>query len=225
MSVHPAPPADAVVARAYHHGHLAEALRDAGVELARVGGPDAVVLREAARQVGVSATAAYRHFDSQTALVEAVKQRALEYLAEHMQAAARAAGARPDGAGSSADALPGAAAVARLEAIGRAYLEFALTEPGLFRTFCIGLPLMGDVDLDSDVPAFGVLTGVLEELAADGLLDPATAQWAPISAWASVHGLAILCLDGPLSVMPPDELEAIFQGTLRMVLSGLLVRP
>ena len=51
--------------RGYHHGNLRQALVDAGVELARTGGPNAVLLRAAARQVGVSHNAAYRHFANQ----------------------------------------------------------------------------------------------------------------------------------------------------------------
>ena len=56
----------------YHHGDLANALAAAAAQLAREGGPDAVVLREAARRVGVSATAAYRHFASHNDLFEEV---------------------------------------------------------------------------------------------------------------------------------------------------------
>ncbi len=41
------------IARAtYHHGDLRRALLEAGLDLAREGGPDAVVLREATRRVG-----------------------------------------------------------------------------------------------------------------------------------------------------------------------------
>ncbi|MES2609602.1 MAG: helix-turn-helix domain-containing protein, partial [Pseudomonadota bacterium] len=46
----------------YRHGDLRRALLDAGIELARQGGPDAVVLREATRRAGVAPNAAYRHF-------------------------------------------------------------------------------------------------------------------------------------------------------------------
>jgi len=42
----------------YHHGDLPNALADAATDLARGGGPEAVVLREAARRAGVSAAAA-----------------------------------------------------------------------------------------------------------------------------------------------------------------------
>ncbi|MBA3704019.1 MAG: TetR family transcriptional regulator, partial [Rubrobacteraceae bacterium] len=46
----------------YRHGDLRRALLEAGTELARGGGPEAVVLREATRRVGVAPSAAYRHF-------------------------------------------------------------------------------------------------------------------------------------------------------------------
>jgi AcrR family transcriptional regulator len=201
--------------RGYHHGHLAEALLTAGVELARASGPDAVVLREAARRVGVSPTAAYRHFENQNGLVEAVKEHALALLYRHMQAALEAPGAPTAGPD-------------RLAAIGRAYLEFAITEPGLFRTFCIGLPPVEDLDVGNEKkslgPTFGVLTDVIDGMAAQGLLDPALVKTAAISAWAAVHGLAILTIDGPLSKIPPAEREGVFRGAIRMVLNGLLAR-
>ncbi|MGB7867270.1 MAG: TetR family transcriptional regulator, partial [Mycobacterium sp.] len=46
----------------YHHGDLRAALIDAGLQLTRAGGPDALTIREATRRVGVSPNAAYRHF-------------------------------------------------------------------------------------------------------------------------------------------------------------------
>ena len=48
--------------KGYHHGALQAALIEASIALAREGGPDRVVLREAARLAGVSHSAAYRHF-------------------------------------------------------------------------------------------------------------------------------------------------------------------
>src|SRR4051812_43899084 len=66
--------------RGYHHGNLREALIDAGVELARAGGPGAVVLRAASRQAGVSHNAVYRHFASQQDLVAAVAERCMAKL-------------------------------------------------------------------------------------------------------------------------------------------------
>src|SRR5579859_1009447 len=68
----------------YHHGDLANALTQAAVALAREGGPDAVVLREAARRVGVSPAAAYRHFAAHDDLLYAVKLQAQQALAHWM---------------------------------------------------------------------------------------------------------------------------------------------
>jgi len=61
----------------YRHGDLRRALLDAGIELARQGGPDAVVLREATRRAGVAPNAAYRHFANRQDLLAAVRAAAV----------------------------------------------------------------------------------------------------------------------------------------------------
>jgi AcrR family transcriptional regulator len=68
----------------YRHGDLRRALLDAGIALARDGGPDAVVLREATRRAGVVPNAAYRHFASRDELLQAVRSAALANLAAAM---------------------------------------------------------------------------------------------------------------------------------------------
>src|SRR6201999_3427506 len=98
----------------YRHGDLRRALLDAGVALARDGGPDAVVLREATRRAGVVPNAAYRHFASRHALLQAVRAAALSALAAAMENQL----ARLRGNGSAADF-----ARASLRAIGTAYLR------------------------------------------------------------------------------------------------------
>src|SRR6516225_6293064 len=70
----------------YRHGDLRRALLAAGVELARTGGPEAVVLREATRRAGVVPNAAYRHFESRQALLQAVRAAALSAVARAMEA-------------------------------------------------------------------------------------------------------------------------------------------
>src|SRR5580692_3093097 len=105
----------------YRHGDLRRALLDAGIELARRGGPDAVVLREATRRAGVVPNAAYRHFASRQDLLQAVRAAALSALAVAMEAELRRLRRR----GSAADF-----ARAGLRAIGTAYLRFAQEETG-----------------------------------------------------------------------------------------------
>ena len=121
MSVTSGPPARGT----YRHGDLRRALLDAGIALARSGGPGAVVLREATRRAGVVPNAAYRHFGSRQALLQAVRSAALSALAVAMEAELgllRRGRRRADFARAS------------LRAVGTGYLRFAQAEPGLFRT-------------------------------------------------------------------------------------------
>lgn len=69
----------------YRHGDLHRALLDAGIELARQGGPDAVVLREATRRAGVAPNAAYRHFANRDDLLGAVRAAAVAAAARSME--------------------------------------------------------------------------------------------------------------------------------------------
>src|SRR5271157_2177427 len=84
----------------YRHGDLRRALIEAGIELARGGGPDAVVLRAATRHAGVVPNAAYRHFASRQQLLEAVRAAALSALAVAIEGelAAVPEGAPPEAA-------------------------------------------------------------------------------------------------------------------------------
>jgi AcrR family transcriptional regulator len=105
----------------YHHGDLQHALIEAAVELAREGGPGAIVLRETARRVGVSPNAAYRHFDSLPDLIAQVARVALTRMAAVMQSELDE---------YAATGNPARDAAYRLMAVGRGYVHFALAEPG-----------------------------------------------------------------------------------------------
>ncbi len=228
----------------YHHGDLSNALTDAATALARAGGPEAVVMREAARQVGVSATAAYRHFASHDDLVRAVKQRSLLALAEAMRAELATTPPVPARPGRRRGATPAAGiALTRLEAIGRAYLRFALAEPGLFRTaFCradrpagadpagaepAGAEPAGTEGIDgpaggmAEDAAYQLLGQVLDELVNAGVLAADRRPFAELAAWATVHGLANLLLDGPLAALPEQAQTAVIDRANEMVLTGL----
>src|SRR5262249_32814080 len=106
-------------------GQVRGALVAAGLELARAGGPDAVVLREAPRRVGVVPNAAYRHFADRDALLADVGVAAMGELARRMREHVAAVPEHQD---------PKETALARLGALGEAYLEFAMDETGLFET-------------------------------------------------------------------------------------------
>ena len=69
----------------YHHGNLGPALIAAARELLDADGPGAVSLREAARRVGVSATATYRHFTDKDHLFAAVAAEGYLEFAEKLR--------------------------------------------------------------------------------------------------------------------------------------------
>src|SRR5687767_14689495 len=115
----------------YHHGNLRQALMEAAIELVRSGGPEAVSLRELARELEVSPAAIYRHFPDRDALLAEVGRRARGQLATRMVAAVRRV-RRQDAKAQAVD---------RFLAVGRAYIAFARDEPNLLAAAF--LPIQG----------------------------------------------------------------------------------
>jgi AcrR family transcriptional regulator len=207
----------------YHHGHLGETLVEAGVRLARSTGPEAVVLRAATREAGVSHNAAYRHFADRDALVRAVCERCMRELALLMERRLDALPLGP-GAGPSSDAA--VTAWARLDATGRAYVEFALTEPGWFRTaFAVprstGHFLPGEGAGRDGLNPYQLLGARLDELVAVGAIPPDRRPGAEVGAWSAVHGLSALLIDGPLRASDDASRRDALETVLAMVARGL----
>jgi AcrR family transcriptional regulator len=201
----------------YRHGDLRRALIEAGIELARIGGPEAVVLREATRRAGVVPNAAYRHFAGRQELLEEVRAAALSALAVAMET--ELAGL-PDGMWPTEKARAG------LRAVGAGYLRFALTETGLFRTaFAASPDPQGDADPakagNSGLNPFQLLSAALDRMVDAGVLPPERRPGAEYLAWSAVHGLAMLVIDGPLRARDRTDIDALGRRLLDMVESGL----
>jgi AcrR family transcriptional regulator len=197
-------------------GAVRDGLVAAGLELARTGGPDAVVLREATRMVGVVPNAAYRHFADRDELLAAVCAAAMGELAERM---ARDVAAVP-GPYGDADA-----AGLRLGAIGAAYLDFAHEEPGLFATaFAVpqqhayGAP---DDETGRDRTPLGQLRAALDELVVADVLQPQRRDGIEYPIWSAVHGLAVLTGQGPLRDVPEATRQRLAELTFAFIGAGL----
>lgn len=192
----------------YHHGDLRNALIEAGIQLAADGGPDAVGIRPAARLVGVTHTAAYRHFGDGGELLEAVRDHLLDHLASAMRESISSIPSTGD---------PATRAVQRLQAIARAYIEVAPSSPGLFRTATshAGLPPM--VTTDARPSGFGMLVHVLDDLVETGVLAAERRPHADVVAWSAVHGFARLLADGPLHELPPADREVAAARVIEMI--------
>jgi AcrR family transcriptional regulator len=207
--------------RAYHHGDLRNALVEAAVAAARANGPEAVVVRDMARQVGVSHNAAYRHFASREDLLTAVAEVGLGGLAATMRDELDATPRRRD---------PAERARQRLRAIGRAYVSYAMAEPGLFRTIWAAAEYpsvpAGAVPSDDIAQAetpdpYLILNAILDELVDAGAIPASHRPYSETVAWSAVHGLSMLIINGPLAGMPPAEIDHLLNRLCDVIDAGL----
>lgn len=204
--------------KTYRHGDLRRALIDAATALAREGGPDAVVLREATRRAGVVPNAAYRHFESRDALLSAVRSEALSRVAHAMEAELAVCAKKR----RRVDA-----ARAELHAIGVGYLRFARDETGLFRTAFAAPPAeWGGHDASfgagaSGLDPFRLLSRALDQMLAAGALDARRRRDAEFLAWSAVHGFALLLIEGPLQALDDAHITRLAKRLLEMVEKGL----
>ena len=175
---------------------------------ARQGGESAVGLNRLAAAVGVSASAAYRHFPGGLEeLLVAVGDVARRGLAERI--ALRTSQVR-----SSRD--PATAARRRFRASGEAYVEYVLEEPGLFQVAC-----RHDGGRRPGADPYGLLEACIDDLVTADALAARRREDAATAAWAAVHGLGVLLTEGPLRRLPADRRRRLVDRTLDMVDAGL----
>ena len=202
--------------KTFRHGDLSNALVMAGLEMARAGGPGAVILREATRRAGVSPNAAYRHFAGQAELLRAVRSACLSRLAAAIEDEMKRCRPGRD---------PQTFARRSLRAVGMGYLGFAITEPGMFRTAFSVPPLVHSPD-PANTAAMGLnpfqlLSLALDRMQESGLLGKKLRRNAEYLAWSAVHGLALLALEGPLQTVPRELVMELGERLVVMVERGL----
>jgi AcrR family transcriptional regulator len=200
----------------FRHGDLRQALLDAGLELARAAGPNAVVLREATRRAGVAPNAAYRHYANQQALLRAVRHASLALVGGAFEAALSKL---------PKSSSPEKAAHARMRALGLAYIQFALDEPGWFRTaFCTPNDLAEQTpekQSDQGRTPYELLCAVMDNYVQAGLLPPSQRPGAEFMAWSAVHGLALFFIDGPLDKLLRSQMKQMSIRLLSMIEKGM----
>jgi AcrR family transcriptional regulator len=175
----PAPAANLATRKGYHHGALREALLSAARKLIAEKGVAGFTLADASRLAGVSGAAPYRHFRDKDELVAEVARLGFQAFAERLGAAASAAAAH--------------GGLAAFDAMGRAYLGFARTEPGAYAAMFAGGLRQGDAQLQgAGEQAFQTLIGGLMQAfggAPPAGLDPVALAF---RIWALAHGVAML---------------------------------
>jgi hypothetical protein len=117
-------------------------------------------------------------------------------------------------------------ALSRLRALGVAYQEFALTEPGLFETAFAVPRHMEYATIDATARVgertpFQLLEAVLDELVTAGVLPPERRPQAEYAVWSCVHGLAMLVSQGPLRQLPPSLRTQLSELLFAFIVRGL----
>ena len=165
--------------------------------------------------MGVSPNAAYRHFADRESLRAAVAARIQAEMVERMLAL-------------EPPATPGmSAARARLTAVGLGYISFALAEPGWFDVAFGSPDAFGAASARANdaagVPApLAFLLDALDGLVEAGELAPAARPGAEWPCWSAVHGCALLALNGPLGLQPPEVIQVAARRTVDAVITGIL---
>jgi len=174
----------------YHHGQLRQALLTAALQLAETRGLSALTLREVARLAGVSHAAPYHHFADKSALIEALAAEGFQHLRQALQLAVEQA------TGS---------AIVQLQALGMAYVQFALVHPTEFRLMfrpelreahTTGSASASEIVGQVAQAAYQVLIEAVERCQAEGFVITGDSEPFVMTCWATMHGLATLFIDG-----------------------------
>lgn len=193
----------------YHHGNLKEALLEIALERIECDGIDTITLRDLTQRLGTSRSAVYRHFSSKEALILGVIEQGYEQLnclfTPIFQDRTR-----------SVDE--------RFEAMGKAYLDFAIEHPNVYRLlfgerYRKEREVLCDYKDENQAGGLYALVGLLIEAQQAGIVAQGNPMVQAATVWASIHGLASLLIDGHL--LMSDNLDAIYTYSQGVLLRGL----
>ena len=191
-------PATAKKRDTYHHGDLRSQLIEATRQLVEERGPDNFSVSEACRRAGVSTAAPYKHFKDKTEMLREVAAAGMIRQSEQMLAELAPL---PEGSR------------ARIVALGRVYVRFATTEPGVFRLM---FTWSGETENDEKLATLGdskfaVVQMEVAKCHGRTTVEEVDRQKA-FMLWSFVHGLSFLSIDGKLADdKMPTTLEALLE--------------
>lgn len=193
--------------KSYHHGDLKSAMISVARAMLEEKGPEAISFRGIAREVGVSQTAPYNHFDGKDHLLSMLAAEGFREL-HHSQLQACTDTDTPEDC---------------LRAMARDYVNYSCTHPQLYRLmFGAGVvawhqfPEVKEIALQSYTPILEALTEYLD------LSDESKVQELRLVAatfWSTCHGMSMLIIDGMLT---PDKVLADSENQLIEMMTALM---
>ena len=167
----------------YHHGDLQQALLEEALRTIQTDGVDHLTLRTVGEKLGVSRTALYRHFSDKQALLAAVGREGFRMLRLALTDAWDQHGRGREG----------------FEAMGMAYVNFAVTHPSHYRVMFgrfVESCAKDTAFVEEATSAFQVLVDSLVEQQQAGLVRKDDPLLLARLIWSFVHGIAMLVIDG-----------------------------
>ena len=167
----------------YHHGDLQQALLEEALRTIQTDGVDHLTLRTVGEKLGVSRTALYRHFSDKQALLAAVGREGFRMLRLALTDAWDQHGRGREG----------------FEAMGMAYVNFAVTHPSHYRVMFgrfVESCAKDTAFVEEAASAFQVLVDSLVEQQQAGLVRRDDPLLLARLIWSFVHGIAMLVIDG-----------------------------
>ena len=184
----------------YHHGNLQAALEDAALDLLETTSAAKISLREVARRAGVSHNAPYHHFGDRAALLRALGVRGMAALLAAQEEAV-----------ASADGT-----VAKVRALGLAYVRYAATHPQAFALVFDPDYCAAGTPSAEMAPLIGRNEELLGDLVGELVQEPGYEGRDPVALsaalWSTVHGMAQLITLGHL---PPEAAEPALDALVR----------
>ena len=192
--------------RAYHHGNLRRALLDEALATIRDKGVDGLTLREIGARLGVSRSALYRHFADKRALLTTVATDGFRMLRGQLLTAWE----------------DGARGPAASQAMGLAYVRFAVANPSHYRVMFSRFvdPQPQEPELAAEaVGAFQALVDAVAAMQREGIVRGDDTVLMARYMWAVVHGVAMLAIDG--QIPEPGGVEELMRYALERLGTGI----
>ena len=168
----------------YHHGDLRTALINATVEMINQYGVESITMRKLSEWVGVSRTAAYRHFSDKTDLLTATAIEGFKQFTLALQVG------RLD---TSIDEIN------QFRMMGQAYIRFAMENPAYYRLMFGDTVIQESEALRKACDAsFNELLIMIERLQGIGVISGDEPKMQAIYIWSLMHGLSSLIIDNKL---------------------------
>ena len=180
----------------YHHGNLRESLIDAAIKILNTEGISGIKMRAVGQHLGVSQSAAYRHFSDKNALLAAVAKRGFDDLAAQLRLVRE--GHYPS-------------LGEQMQHMGKAYIRYAIENQSQYRLM-YGTGAVQQTDHPDLAQAARAMArqvyGLVAVCQEAGIVKGQTPREIVHTIWSMSHGAAMLIMDGFIQTDDIDTFSA-----------------